>query len=169
VEETTLQAIALGLGSDVPYFLGAGSALARGRGELLEYFSLVVPYVILLCYPNIHIATAWAYGQVSPNPREGKPDLRTILIRGLGDPRRLDGELTNDFEPAVIAAHPAIGRIKEAMQQGGSLYASMSGSGSSVYGLFESASAAEQTAGRLSEDDFRTFITPRAFLAPGRP
>lgn len=163
----TLRSLAARLGSDVPYFLGAGSALARGRGELLEYFPLSLPYTILLCYPNIHVNTAWAYSQVVPNPRSNQPDLRSILLRGLQNPRSMPGELTNDFEPPVFKAYPAIRLVKESMVAGGAFFTLMSGSGSSVYGLFDDATAAAELAGRFGAQSYPTFITPPHFVAEG--
>jgi 4-diphosphocytidyl-2-C-methyl-D-erythritol kinase len=167
LDTDTLRSFAARLGSDVPYFLGAGSALARGRGEVLEYFPLSLPFTILLCYPNIHVNTAWAYSQVTPNPRNDQPDLRSILLGGLRDPRCMSGELTNDFEVPLFKAYPAIQSVKESMLAGGALFASMSGSGSTVYGLFDDARAAAKLAGRFGGETYRTFITPPYFNAEG--
>ncbi len=146
VDEAALRTIALGLGSDVPYFLRSGSALARGRGELLEYFDLQIPYTILLCNPGIHVATGWAYARVTPRPAPAE-DLRSIILDGLRDPAGLSRGLRNDFEPAVFAAHPEIADLKTTMLDRGAVFASMSGSGSSVFGFFSSA----ETASALAE------------------
>ncbi|MCC6398975.1 MAG: 4-(cytidine 5'-diphospho)-2-C-methyl-D-erythritol kinase, partial [Bacteroidetes bacterium] len=64
VPDQVLSTLALKLGSDVSFFLSPGSAVARGRGEILEYFPLDIPYTILLCNPNVHVSTAWAYAQI---------------------------------------------------------------------------------------------------------
>jgi 4-diphosphocytidyl-2-C-methyl-D-erythritol kinase len=134
---------------------------------VLEYFSLSLPYTILLCYPNIHVNTAWAYSQVTPNPRSDQPDLRSILFQGLQNPRSMPEALTNDFEPSVFNVYPAIRSVKESMLAGGALFASMSGSGSSVYGLFDEPGAAADLAARFNIESYRTFITPPHFDAGG--
>ena len=159
-----LRELALKLGSDVPYFLGTESAVASGRGEILQYFRLDLPYTILLCNPNIHIATGWAYGQLRPQEGRGQTDLRAIVVDGVRNPHILNANLVNDFEAAVFTAHPEIGELKETMISGGAAYAAMSGSGSSVYGLFADPGKASSLAASLGTRGYRTFITPPHFL-----
>jgi 4-diphosphocytidyl-2-C-methyl-D-erythritol kinase len=161
-DEATLRSIAVRLGSDVPYFLGDGSAMATGRGEILDYFRLVVPYAILLCSPGIHVATSWAYAQIRPRGRRA-PDLRSILKRGMSDPSVLRSELINDFEDPVIIAHPVIGHLKQDMLRQGAVFASMSGSGSCVFGFFDGVVAAEEASEVFRAQGFRTFLTPAFF------
>jgi len=163
VDRQRLQAIALRLGSDVPFFLGSGSALARGRGEILEYFDLDIPYALLLCYPNIHVSTPWAYRQITPSGSGTVRDLRAIVAAGMRDPSTLMKELRNDFEPAVFDAHPQVRQVKDSMTSGGALFASMSGSGSAVYGLFSSVAAAEPVAEHFKHQGYATSVTPPHF------
>jgi 4-diphosphocytidyl-2-C-methyl-D-erythritol kinase len=160
-----LRQIALRLGSDVPYFLEEGSAVAGGRGEKLEYFPLDLPYSILLCYPGIHVSTAWAYGQVHPS-EDHPPDLRTLLERGARSPLHLRQELRNDFEAPVFRQYPVVGRIKASMIAGGAVYASLSGSGSAVYGLYSEARRAAASAVELQAEGYATWITPPHFHPP---
>jgi 4-diphosphocytidyl-2-C-methyl-D-erythritol kinase len=166
VERNHLVGLALRLGSDIPYFLGDGSALGCGRGEILEYFALDVPYAVLLCCPNLHISTAWAYGHVRPRPTEGCSDLKAIVLRGMKHPEVLREELVNDFEPAVFAAYPEIALIKKDMLAQGAVFALLSGSGSTVYGLFEDPSAASRAADGYRGQGHRTFLT-LAHFRPG--
>ncbi len=163
VPPTDLQSLALSIGSDVPYFLAPGSALGRGRGEILRYFPLEIPYTILLCNPNIHVSTAWAYTQIRPRGGDQLPDLVSILRRGMDDPRVLREELVNDFEEPVIAAFPAIGEVRQSMMDHGAAVARMSGSGSSVFGLFAHAGDAARSADSLREQGYRVFLTPPRF------
>jgi 4-diphosphocytidyl-2-C-methyl-D-erythritol kinase len=158
----TVGQLALELGSDVPFFLGAGSALAHGRGETLELLPLDVPYAILLCHPNIHVATAWAYAQIRPraNPH---PDLRSMVLQGMKDPRILREGLINEFENPVFNAFPEIRRVKETLLREGAVFASMSGSGSTVYGLFPDLAGAESAKGAFAGTGYRTFLTPPHF------
>ncbi len=123
MDDETLHTIALQLGSDVPFFLRPGSAIGTGRGEILEYFPLSIPYYILLCYPNIHVSTAWAYQQIQ-NIDTSPVDFSLT-------------NLTNDFEPYVFKEYPEIGRLKQLMLDNGAIVSLMSGSGSSVFGFFE--------------------------------
>ena len=157
------QNLALRLGSDVPYFLGHGPAVASGRGEILEYFDLDIPFTILLCSPGVHVSTAWAYGQVRPRPRSSPSELKALVIEGLRSPARLRKELVNDFEPAVFAAHPVVRTVKEAMVSAGAVFASMSGSGSSVYGFFRDPAAARVLSERFEQQGYRCSTTPPHF------
>ena len=159
VSGPVLHSMALQLGSDVPYFLVSGSALAQGRGEILEYFALDIPFAILLCNPNVHVATGWAYGQVHPGT-QGKPeDLRSAVQVGMADPSLLATSLRNDFEPVVFAAHPVVRNLKKQMLDAGATFALMSGSGSSVYGLFADTDSASACAAPLRALGYRTHIT----------
>jgi 4-diphosphocytidyl-2-C-methyl-D-erythritol kinase len=163
VDRATLLATALRLGSDVPFFIGSGSALARGRGEILEYFELDVPYAILLCYPNVHVSTPWAYRQITPTGPGTHPDLKALVIRGMRNPPILVNDLRNDFELAVFRVHPQIKEVKDIMLRGGALYASMSGSGSAVYGFFSTIAATQTTEGTLKRLGYATSVTPPHF------
>jgi 4-diphosphocytidyl-2-C-methyl-D-erythritol kinase len=166
LEPPALRGLALELGSDVPYFLGSGSALGRGRGEDLEYFPLALPWAILVCYPGIPVPTAWAYRQITPSPRSNARELREIILAGVQDPAILRAELENDFEHPVFATYPEIARVKEILLSRGALYGALSGSGSSVYGFFPDEDHAESVAQELRGRGLGAFITPPAFLPP---
>ncbi len=127
-----LRTYAIELGSDCPFFVYNQPCFASGRGEILEPIELkLASYQILLVYPGIHINTGWAFRSlIMPEPII---DLRNIVQMPVADWK---GKLQNVFEPAVFAAHPEIARLKESMYEMGALYASMSGSGSTVYGIF---------------------------------
>jgi 4-diphosphocytidyl-2-C-methyl-D-erythritol kinase len=163
VDRATLRALAIGLGSDVPFFLGSGSALARGRGEILEYFELDVPYAILLCYPNVHVSTPWAYRQIIPSGPGTPFDLKALVIGGMRNPANLVNDLRNDFEPAVFRIHPEVKEVKDIMARGGALYVSMSGSGSAVYGFFSGTTATSTIEGTLKHLGYATSVTPPHF------
>ncbi|HTO92992.1 MAG TPA: 4-(cytidine 5'-diphospho)-2-C-methyl-D-erythritol kinase [Bacteroidota bacterium] len=154
-----LGALALRLGSDVPYFLRPGSAIGTGRGEQLEYFPLDLPFAILVCTPRVHISTAWAYARVVPRARPGV-DIREILASGLADPSLLGAQLVNDFEEPVFSAYPGVARLKTALTGAGALFASLSGSGSSVYAFFRSTADAERARGEIPPADCLTSVTP---------
>ena len=124
---------ALALGSDCPFFIQNIPCFATGRGEHLLPISLNLnAYQMLLVYPSIHIATAWAFSQIQPR----KPDtsLEEIIQGPISNWKH---QLVNDFEIPVIHQHPIIGKIKQEMYAQKAIYASLSGSGSTVYGIFE--------------------------------
>jgi len=162
IDEGQVRTLALKLGSDVPYFLGNGSAVAKGRGEVLDYFPLDLPYTILLCSPGIHISTAWAYEQIAP--RAVDIDLRQILAGPTMSASTLRERLWNDFEVPVFAHHTEVKLIKEDMMRSGAEFALMSGSGSSVFGLFSHRNEAEQIARAFTAKGYKTFSTPPHFV-----
>lgn len=127
-----LEALALELGSDCPFFVRNRPCFAQGRGERMRDMDLDLSgYAFMVVHPGIHVGTATAFAGVRPS----EPDVPIPEI--LSEPvERWRGRLSNDFEATVFAAHPAIAHIKDRLYEAGALYASMSGSGSSVYGIF---------------------------------
>lgn len=124
---------ALQLGSDCPFFIKNKPCLATGRGEQLEEILLdLSAYKIVIVYPNIHISTAWAFSQMTLFKRT--IPLKEIIQRPLEEWRE---NLLNDFEPIVFEKYPEIKKIKEKLYLNGAVYASMSGSGSAVFGFFD--------------------------------
>ena len=152
-----LSELASALGSDVPFFLRAGLAIAGSRGETLNPVDLALPFAILLVNPGIHIATPWAYQQVARNSERPATDLELILRRGVLNPEILRAELVNDFEPAMFGHYPQLARIKERLYDAGAVFALMSGSGSTMFGLF--GTAAEATAAALEFAPYWTCVT----------
>lgn len=123
---------ALQLGSDCPFFIINSPCHATGRGEVLEAIHLdLSAYKIVLINPRIHINTGWAFSQVTPAVPE--KSIKEIIQQPLSGWKE---DLKNDFELPVFSAHPQIKKIKEGLYQQGALYASMSGSGSTVFGIF---------------------------------
>lgn len=133
-----LREIGLQLGSDVPFFISDGAAVAGGRGELLEYFQYTLPYSVLLVFPDIHVSTAWAYKSLRTGG-EAKPalDFRACISESKSNPGKLKACLVNDFESTVFGEFPELGQIKEKLYEAGAIFALMSGSGSTVFALFD--------------------------------
>ncbi len=130
--QQTLSTLALELGSDCPFFLENKACRATGRGEQLQPVSLNLDaYQILLINPGIHVPTGWAFAQITPGPPQYP--IEQILTMPVEAWQQV---LFNDFEQAVIHAHPAIGHVKDALYKAGARYASMTGTGSTVYGIF---------------------------------
>lgn len=137
LSEKQLMNYALQLGSDCPFFILNKPCYAKGRGEILEQLDLdLSAFKIVIIHPNIHISTAWAFSQLSG--RLQQPDNYKRIKEVIKQPiRTWKEELKNDFEEAVFIQHPEIKNIKAALYKAGAIYASMSGSGSVVYGIFE--------------------------------
>lgn len=150
-----LHSIAAAIGSDVPYFLKEGSATASGRGEILNYFDYIIPYYILLVFPGTHVDTGKAYKMLnrSPAPANGS-DFKSVILGSNDNPETLRNEIYNDFEDYVFKEFPHIKKIKENLYKLGSIFALMSGSGSTVFGFFEDLSSAERAAGEITYDTF---------------
>lgn len=130
-EELMLRAARLG--ADCPFFILNRPAFATGTGDKLEPIEIDLSnYTLLLVKPDIMVPTKEAYAMITPR----KPDLplKEIIQKPPETWREL---LKNDFEPPVFKKFPEICRIKQQLYEMGAVYASMSGSGSSVFGLFE--------------------------------
>lgn len=141
-----LHSVALRVGSDVPYFLTDSTAYAEGRGERLRPVTLDLPYWILLVNPNIHVPTPWAYGALAARRNGAFPARPSLGERFAADPVGTILAAVNDFEEVVFEQHPAIGAIKQQLLNAGALSSVMSGSGSTVYGLFNDAETARNAA-----------------------
>ncbi|MCB0713245.1 MAG: 4-(cytidine 5'-diphospho)-2-C-methyl-D-erythritol kinase [Ignavibacteriae bacterium] len=144
IDPNALLQIALSLGSDVPFFLHRGVAHGSSRGEILQPVEIELPYYCLVVNPGIHIPTPWAYREVNRTKEREESDLVAHIWEGLHDPLSMRRHLVNDFEPPVFAAYPEIGEIKERLYHHGALFALMSGSGSTLFGLFETRERAEK-------------------------
>lgn len=159
VDPSTLGALALQIGSDVPFFLHNRSAYAEGRGERLIFLKLSIPYWIVLVSPNTCISTAWAYRELSTRKKfevhaEMLYDGATCKVAGIAT------LMTNDFEDVVFAAHPEIAELKRKLRLSGAAYALMTGSGSSIYGLFENESSARRAMEVFRPDYFVSLTEP---------
>ncbi len=152
-----LHDISLKLGSDVPYFLKKGTAVGKGRGEKLSYFSYKLPYHILLVLPGLHVSTPWAYSSLERTLTPEKAlDFKKILLQSVNEPEILKTEIFNDFEKTVFVQYPILKEIKEKLYSSNAVYAQMSGSGSTVFGLFRTNKEAEDSS--LLFQGFNTFI-----------
>ena len=128
-----MERLASEVGSDVPFFIKNVPAIATGRGECLEeYPHLLGGYQLVLVKPEISVGTAEAYAGVAPYRSEIR--LSEALVRcPIGEWKT---GIVNDFEASVFARYPVIARIKADLYRLGADYASMSGSGSAVFGIF---------------------------------
>ncbi len=171
ITKEELSALALQLGSDVPYFLNQGTAYATGRGEILEYFNINNPHWIVLVCPDIHVSTAWAYQEIHSSRLKTHnsklitqtSNLKTLLLENINNPQQLNPLLHNDFEPLVLHKHKSIAYLKLSLYATGAKFAQMSGSGSSVYGFYTDEKEAMNAATQFSRK-YKVFITPPNFM-----
>ncbi len=132
LDSELMKTIAAVLGSDCPFFIDSLPSYATGRGEVLRPVNDVLNgYYLVLVNPGIIISTKEAYNNCNPV----KPDavLSDLIKRPIND---WEGLIFNDFENYIFSRHPLIARIKKALYDSGALYCSISGSGSTVYGIF---------------------------------
>jgi 4-diphosphocytidyl-2-C-methyl-D-erythritol kinase len=124
---------ALQLGSDCPFFILNKPCLATGRGEKMEEIELDLSgYTFLIVNPGIHVSTAKAFMEIIPD--QPHQPIQDIIRQPIHEWK---GLLVNDFESPVGKQYPEILQIRESLYAAGAVYASMTGSGSAVYGLFE--------------------------------
>ena len=155
-----LRRIAATLGSDIPFLVEGGTALMKGRGEILEALSWEGTVFYVLAYPKIEISTAWAYGQIGSILTENSPYFNFIvsLSGGCVDHDRLFEVLENDFTPAVDRTYPIVAELRSQLDRVGARATSMSGSGSTVYGIFDDRKTASQAQSALQRQGCRSFL-----------
>jgi len=132
VKKEELKEISLEIGSDCPFFIDGIPALATGRGEKLTPVTPVLSgFYLVLLNPGVGINTKEAYQNCSP--RKPENSLEHLTTRPISEWKDL---IKNDFEDFAFRKHPLIADIKEGLYKAGALFSLMSGSGSSVYGIF---------------------------------
>ena len=155
LSDEELTSMAINLGADVPFFIKGGLQQASGIGEVLKPLSGCIDGTYLLVVPEINIDTSWAYNSFKiflEDPKEefNFPDLlnRDIIPFEFFE---------NDFESIVVPAYPEIAKIKEQLRTFGPKFVSLSGSGSTVYGIFDDEADAK-SAELIFPSNYTTFI-----------
>jgi len=155
LNDNKLKELALLIGSDAPYFINPVPSIAQSRGELLTEIKFNIPHPILIVNPGIHVSTKWAYENITLNAQHNN-------ISGIPDLDKIDfGELknifTNDFEKVVFPEYPEVENIKNQLYDLGAIFALMTGSGSTVYGIFPDLQSAENA--KISfQDNYFSFV-----------
>lgn len=142
-----LKALAISLGADVPFFIDRRPARARGIGERLSPIPSLPRVWVLIVYPGFSVSTAWAYGKLPV--KLTKPIANTSITRLIEKPIDVGKLLVNDLEVVTLARYPRIGHLKAKLIAGGAEGALMSGSGSAVFGVFNSRKRAMRAAGQF--------------------
>jgi 4-diphosphocytidyl-2-C-methyl-D-erythritol kinase len=144
------------LGSDCPFFVRNRPVFARGRGEIMEDIRLKISGLTLVVVkPPVHVTTALAFRNVIP--QKTRISIKALVNFSV---TRWNGNIKNQFEGSVFQEFPEIGKIKEQLYAAGAQYASMSGSGSAVFGIFE---GEPDSISSLFPSDYITFRQPLQF------
>lgn len=157
--EAELHSCAVRLGADVPFFLRGGVAVATGIGDVLKSLAYTPNYHIVIVAPGIAISTKWAYTNLKIRLTNTKNNLKlSHFLLQQSDLSDWPESLLNDFEPLVFGKYKEIQAIRDKLYLVGANYASLSGSGSAVYGIFD-----REEKAREGVDCFRphysTFLT----------
>jgi 4-diphosphocytidyl-2-C-methyl-D-erythritol kinase len=153
-----IHALAARLGSDVPFFLVGGTALGLDRGEEVYPLENLPRYRVVLVIPPFGVATSDAYAWFDEDERRGREG---FLLNTEKNPSRPLFTIVpylsdiNDLEGPVTARHPVIGQLKQRFTDRGALMTAMSGSGSTVFGVFTSAAAANRAARAFNAEGAR--------------
>lgn len=132
MSDVELKNFASQIGSDCPFFINPKPIYVSGKGDILEPVKIKLKNIFcIIVKPRIHVSTAQAYSWIKPQKR--KESLKDILQLPLNEWKDI---VTNDFEKVVFEKYPAVKNIKNRLYKLGASYASLSGSGSAVYGLF---------------------------------
>jgi 4-diphosphocytidyl-2-C-methyl-D-erythritol kinase len=148
--------LAAAIGADVAFFLMGGTALGLGRGELLYPLPDLPSMGVVLVHPGFGVATADAYQWYAEGSRPQPPGhAQGLAVPWLPGPL----EIGNDLEAPVMARHPGIVEVRRALLRRGAEVALMSGSGSTVFGLFGTVDDARRAAGRLRGPGWHVLVT----------
>jgi 4-diphosphocytidyl-2-C-methyl-D-erythritol kinase len=154
VRPERLQTLAAQIGSDVPFFLSGETALALGRGERIEPWPAFSSWWYVLIYPGFSISTSWAYNHVKFPLTRGEKSINIERLKAGKDISRKEG-LKNDLEEVVRPFFPIVEKIKKALLEQGAFQALMSGSGSTVFGIWETKKKAQEAYLHLKQQGWR--------------
>jgi len=146
-----LLSLAASLGSDVPFFLEGGAALARGRGDRVSWLPPLPTTWVVLARPRVEVSTAWAYGNLDLPSLTARPEPGAMVEAMRREDLPAVGRLLgNVFEGLLTRTHPAVGDLKRRILAGEAYGASLSGTGPTVFGLMANEAAARKTAEDLA-------------------
>ncbi len=145
LSDKELRDIGICLGSDVPYCLMGGTVLAKGKGEILTKLKPCPHFYVVLAKPRTGISTAFVYNNLNLENIEKHPDTKAV-INAIENEDKLGiaQNLSNVLEPVTMSYKPVVKEIKEFLKENGAMAALMSGSGPTVFGLFEKKEEAER-------------------------
>lgn len=147
------------LGADIPYCVLKGTALSEGIGEKLSTIPRTPDCFVLIAKPGIHVSTRWVYSNLVLDDETPHPDIDKMLqAMKKKDLPGLASNLGNILETVTIPAHPEIAEIKKCMLENGALGSLMSGSGPTVFGLYDDLEKAKAAKEKCRELPFKCFV-----------
>ncbi len=160
IEKADLKQLGKTIGADVPYCIMGGTALAEGIGEKLTALASPGNIPLLLVKPRIGVSTAWVYKNFDLERVKERPDTR-LLISAVeaGDLRTLAGNMKNVLESVTRQKYPVIEKIKNELIKLGALGSMMSGSGPTVFGIFEDVEKAQYAFNKLKNSKYECILT----------
>lgn len=150
LDSTTMLKIATSLGSDIPFFFNLPICLIEGRGDIQKPLKIEKSYTLLLVKPDFSVSTKWAYESLGMKTNQLTEDYEKInnniwqLYRNLCSGQLVNLYLWNDLEKVVLKKYPEIEKIKKKLLEAGAVASLMSGSGSTVFGVFKDSAAASE-------------------------
>jgi 4-diphosphocytidyl-2-C-methyl-D-erythritol kinase len=147
------------LGSDVPFFLMSPCAIGTGRGEILQPVENRISFYILMIYPGFPISTPWVYGNLKLKLTKSENNisiLKNFILRS--EFAQLGAAIYNDLEPVVFKRYPEILKIKNELLSSGAGGALLSGSGSTVFGIFDNPEIAKKALARFTGGEYRVCL-----------
>ena len=168
LSEEELMKRAVQVGADVPYCVMRGTALAEGIGEKLTRLPDLPDCYILIGKPGINVSTRTAYENLDLNEIRRRPDIDG-MIRDIKnkDLYSMTGKMENVFEPGIMAKYPVIREIRDLMEKQGALKAMMSGSGPTVFGIFDDAGKMQNAARALKKSGLAKTVFATRTYKPG--
>lgn len=154
LSDAELAEIGASIGSDVPFFFAAPAARVEGRGEIVTPLPVTQSCIVLLVYPSFGVSTSWAYAELAErrgrdltNCGDNLDNIQLLFdVLEKKDFSRVQASLRNDLEEAVAGRYTVIAEIRQQLLDVGAVAARMSGSGSTVFGLFGDMVVAEEAA-----------------------
>jgi len=156
VSKENLSKLALQLGSDVPYFINPVASFAESRGEIITPINFNLDKHLLIVNPGIHIQTKWAFSLIKP--KQPKVSLKNFINKSKTSTNEILQFASNDFENVVFEEYHQVKEIKNKMLEFGANYSLMTGTGSTVWGMFDDEEAANQTKLFFKCKNYFTFI-----------
>ena len=158
--EQQLMDIGVKLGADVPFCIAGGTMLAEGIGEQLTRLPNAPQYYVVLCKPQAAVSTPAIYKAIDSAEILQRPDNQAMQQAiAAGNAEQVAQLLCNVMQPITAGWHPEINRICDTMKQNGALNDVMSGSGPSVFGLFDDVQKAQSAYDALADEFQETFLT----------
>ncbi len=161
ITDDILREVSLEIGSDVPFMVSGGTAIVSGRGEVISLVEWPFDFTYILVYPGFEVSTKWAYGRlgkINPDVAAYRESINRLRSNTSLEAAVFSDGLENDFEPVVFSEYSVLREIKEIMEDCGALKGLLSGSGSTMIGIFTDAGKARVCVSFLRKHQWETRI-----------